>query len=402
MKKIALLIFCFALSSCATSQISALQKNAENATDATLTAVAFSELPNWQNDSVDQAVTALKKSCALFLKRDAATPVKPTEFAGTIAEWQAPCNAVMNVQNDVASARAMLEKHFMPYRITTSLGDVGLFTGYYETMLNGSKTKTAQYNVPLYARPNDLISVDLGEFRPSLAGERIAGKVVGGALKPYADRAAIDRGALQNTPVIAWVDDADAAFFLHIQGSGRVRMTDGSELRVGYDGQNGHVYTAIGRELIARGELTPETTNLESIRAWLRAHPDQAQSLREKNASYVFFKVLEGVDGPLGAQGVALTAERSMAVDPRFIAYGAPIYIDVPHPTYVTRINRLMVAQDTGGAIRGPVRGDVFWGAGAEAERNAGFMKSRGRAWVLLPKSRPATMRIALPVAAGK
>lgn len=371
---------------------------AENATSATYTAVSVNDLPRWWQDQQQQAVTALQKSCAVMMKRSPETPVNPAPVAGTIREWQAPCEAVLKAPNDVGLARNILETYFTPYAIDTPNGNQGLFTGYYETTLNGSRVKTARYNVPLLKRPADLVMVDLGQFRPNLKGERIAGKVVDGNLKPYASRADIENGALNKDKLeLAWVDDADAAFFLHIQGSGRVHFEDGTEMRIGYDGQNGHIYTAIGKELIARGELTPETTNLESIRAWLKAHPAEAPALRQKNESYVFFKILDGDEGPLGAQGVALTATRSLAVDPRFIPYGAPVYVAIPHPTAAIMMNRLMVAQDTGGAIRGPVRGDFFWGSGEAAERNAGYMKSRGRAWVLLPKTRPAQMRIDLP-----
>lgn len=391
-------VLSLAISACQTMPIKGNTTQAENATSVTLTQTPFAQLPGWQQDQQQEALVALKKSCGLFLKRAPETPVHPTELAGKISDWQTACNAVTNFVGDASAARAMLENNFNAYRMDTPNGKNGLFTGYYETMLNGSRVKTARYNVPLYKRPADLVMVDLGEFRPSLKGERIAGKVVAGNLKPYATRAQIESGALNNQNLeIVWVDDADAAFFLHIQGSGRVHLEDGTEIRVGYDGQNGQVYNAIGKELIARGELTPETTNLESIRAWLKAHPTEAVALRQTNPSYIFFKVLDG-EGPLGAQGLALTPERSMAVDPRFIAYGTPVWLDIPHPTQSTRIERLMIAQDTGGAIRGPVRGDFFWGAGAQAERNAGYMKSRGQAWVLLPKTRPATLHVALPV----
>ena len=405
MKKIAaLLLSSFLLVSCAghMPEIAKKPTNAEEATAATLTAVPFGALPGWGDDQQQEAIVALQKSCALFSKRAPETPVNPTEIAGVIRDWQTPCQAVLNFTGDAPAARIMLENHFAAYRIDTEYGSQGLFTGYYETMLSGSRVKTARYNVPLYKRPADLVMVDLGEFRPALKGERIAGKVVSGNLKPYANRADIDNGALKDNPVIAWVDDADAAFFLHIQGSGRVLLENGNVLRVGYDGQNGHIYTAIGKELISRGELTPETTNLESIRAWLKAHPAEAPALRQKNESYVFFKILEG-EGPLGAQGVAITATRSMAVDPRFVAYGTPVWLDIPHPTTPSmQIRRLMVAQDTGGAIRGPVRGDFFWGAGVDAERNAGMMKSRGRMWVLLPKTLSSPRHVALVQAPAK
>lgn len=389
MKKIIALFVCVGLAACS-GMNTRPNTQAEQATQATWTPVSFAALEGWQQDQQQQSMQALKKSCGVFLKRAPETPVNPQPVAGYAKDWQTACTAVAAFNGDAAQARALLETYFVPYKIDTPYGDTGLFTGYYEAMLNGSRVKTARYNVPLYKRPADLVMVDLGEFRPALKGQRIAGKVVSGSLKPYATRAQIDRGSLNNQQLeLVWVDDADAAFFLHIQGSGRVHFEDGTEMRVGYDGQNGHVYNAIGKELIARGELTPETTNLESIRAWLKAHPSEASALRETNPSFIFFKELTE-EGPLGAQGVALTPASSMAVDPRFIPYGAPVWLSIPHPTETgMMIRRLMIAQDTGGAIRGPVRGDFFWGAGPQAEYNAGHMKSRGQAWILLPASLP-------------
>lgn len=371
-----------------------LVTGAENATDMRLTPAAFTALPGWQMDDASGALAAFRKSCAVMMRRDNATAVAPTAIAGRIADWRPACEGAANA-ND---AKSFLNTYFQPYRVETSAGSNGLFTGYYETMLNGSMTRSDTYNVPLYARPDELVMVELGEFREGMKGERIAGRVVDGKLKPFADRAAIDRGALSGRGLeILYVDDADAAFFLHIQGSGRVKMDDGRVLRVGYDGQNGHVYYAIGRDLIARGALTKDNVSLQTIRAWLKAHPAEAAGLRQKNPSYVFFKILESGEGPIGAQNVALTAQRSLAIDPRFIPYGAPVFLDAPHPEQgKPRINRLLIAQDTGGAIRGPVRGDVFWGSDEAAEHAAGLMKSRGQMWVLLPKTLQGPRQVVL------
>jgi membrane-bound lytic murein transglycosylase A len=225
--------------------------------------------------------------------------------------------------------------------------------------------------------------VDLGRFRPAWRGERIAGRVDKGNLVPYSSRAEIEQGALSGRGLeLAWAADTIETFFLQIQGSGRVRLADGGELRVGYDGQNGHPYVALGRVLIDRGLLPREQVTMQSIKAYLRAHPDEAAALMRENPSYVFFRELSG-DGPVGAQGVALTPGRSLAVDRAFVPLGAPVWL------VAEDIARLLVAQDTGGAIRGPVRGDLFWGHGAEAEARAGAMKARGRAWLLLPRESP-------------
>jgi membrane-bound lytic murein transglycosylase A len=372
------------LASCATVQN---KQGAENASDLSLEPASFSQLPGWQNDNPQAALTAFQKSCAVMIKRGNTATVSPTAIGGTIGDWQQACSAAPVATN----AKTFFETYFTPYHMITSNGDEGLFTGYYESMLQGSLTKTAEYNVPLYKHPADLVMVELGDFRPTLKGQRIAGKVIDGKLKPYADRAAIDRGALagQNLEVV-WVNDADAAFFVQVQGSGRVHLTNGQVLHIGYDGQNGHPYQAIGRELIARGELTKENVSLQTINTWLKSHPSQAQELREKNPSYVFFKVIEEDKGAVGAQGVALTPERSLAVDPKFIPYGTPIFLNAPHPLG-GQIRHLLIAQDTGGAITGPVRGDVFWGTGSQAEQAAGLMKSRGQAWILLPKTLTGT-----------
>lgn len=390
----------FIVASCQTAKVAG--HKAEDATRADYMPVAYQDVPGWKGENFDEALGALRKSCAVLLKRPSSATVNPTAVAGTVGDWLFACNA-LNAKTPVA-ARSYFENYFTPYKINTPNGDQGLFTGYYEKIIRGSRTRTARYNVPIYKRPSDLVMVELGDFKPEWKGQRIGGSVIDGKLKPYADRKTIDNGALQNKHLeLAWSDDADAVFFLHVQGSGRVIMEDGSVMRIGYDGQNGQPYKAIGRELIARGALTPETTSLETIRQWLIAHPSEAAQLRWTNPSYVFFKELPADDasGPLGAQGVALTPQRSLAIDPRFVPYGAPVFLDIAQPIQKdARLQRLMIAQDTGGAIRGPVRGDVFWGAGdwdSAAAKIAGVMKSRGSAYVLLPKTLQGQLSVVLP-----
>jgi len=243
------------------------------------------------------------------------------------------------------------------------------------------------------APPGDIISVELGLFSADFDGERVRGRLVGNRLEPYFSRGEIERGALDGRALeLAWVDDPIKKFFLQIQGSGLVRLDDGRLLRVGYADQNGRVYRAIGRDLIEMGELTREEVSLQTIDAWLRANPDRAEEIMDKNPSYVFFQLLgeaDELEGPLGAQGVPLQAGRSLAVDRRFIPYGAPIWLETtaPLPDGEQVLRRLMIAQDTGGAIRGGVRGDVFWGAGDLAEFVAGHMNNRGSYYVMLPKA---------------
>lgn len=361
----------------------------------TLTAVGYGDLPGWADDRTADALPALARSCARLKSLPPDRPVGPNGIGGTIADWQQPCARLAEVAaGDQTAARSFLQSWFTPYAAGNNGNRQGLFTGYYEVELEGSRTSGPDYPVPLYKRPSDLVSVDLGEFAERWKGERIAGRVQDGRLKPFEDRAAIEAGALRGKVAeLVWLKDPIAAFFLHIQGSGRVRLPDGAEMRVGYAAQNGHKYVAIGKELIDRGALKREEVSLQTIRDWLRANPAEAQALMNRNPSYVFFQELKG-DGPNGAQGVALTPERSLAVDAKFLPYGVPVWLDAEDPVESgRRLRRLLIAQDTGGAIRGPVRGDVFWGHGAEAERKAGVMKSAGSYYLLLPK----TVRVPQP-----
>jgi membrane-bound lytic murein transglycosylase A len=355
----------------------------------TLAPVSFADLPGWSADRVAEAVPAFQRSCARFKTVPADRPVGPGGIGGKAADWQAVCAGLAALPSgDEAAARRFFESAFVPYAAGNNGNRGGLFTGYYEIELEGSRRPDPAYPVPLYNRPADRVMVDLGDFAERWKGERTAGRVVDGRLKPFEDRAAIEAGALKGkTPELAWLKDPVGAFFLHIQGSGRLRLPDGTEMRVGYAAQNGHKYVAIGRELIDRGELKREEVSLQTIRDWLHAHPDQAAQLMNKNPSYVFFKELDG-DGPIGAQNVALTPGRSLAVDSKFLPYGVPVWLDAEDPlSKGERLRRLLVAQDTGGAIRGPVRGDVFWGHGTDAELRAGVMKSPGEYYILLPRT---------------
>lgn len=349
-----------------------------------LKATNFSQLPGWQADSVAAALPALEKSCARIAKKDAAKTFGPT-YIGVYADWQAAC-ATLPQNADDAAARSWFEATFTPYEIWDEDRD-GLFTGYYEPLLNGASEKSDKYNIPLYARPDDLITVNLGDFRESLKGETVMGRVTGEKLVPYYTRREIEGGKIDGTEKIIWVDNAVDAFFLHIQGSGQVRMEDGTVLRVGYAAANGRAYTAIGKSMLDKGYLQKGDVSMQSIRKWLAENPDKAADVMNINESYVFFRKLDG-DGPLGAEGVALTPGRSLAVDRKKLPYGAPVYIDAAPPEAGDApMQRLMIAQDTGGAIRGAVRGDVFWGAGDVAAHKAGLMKSAGQDYLLLPKN---------------
>jgi peptidoglycan lytic transglycosylase A len=343
----------------------------------TLTPARFADLPAWQQDETAAALPAFARSCAVLAK---AAPGARLGLAGRAEDWRAACAALPQSADD-AAARRYFEAWFRPWQAGNNGAADGLFTGYYEPELRGARQPGNGFDTPLLRRPRDLVSVDLGRFRPELRGEHIAGRVVDGRLEPYATRAEIESGGLGKEAVpLLWVNDPVAAFFLQIQGSGRVLLRDGSMVRVGYDGQNGWPYLPVGRLLVERGALTRDDVSLQSIRAWIKAHPVEGKALMDEDASFVFFRRLTG-EGPLGSEGVALTPGRSLAVDRRFVPLGVPVYLDAGDG-----LRRLLVAQDTGGAIRGPVRGDVFWGPGAEAEARAGAMKARGRYYLLLPK----------------
>jgi membrane-bound lytic murein transglycosylase A len=361
---------------------------ADESAPLVLKPASYAELPGWGGDDLAAVVPALQRSCERVSKKDPDANVGLLEQAGRYVDWQGICldlNALNLADNE--AVRLFFERHFQPYAAYAGETQEGLFTGYYEASLRGSRTQGGAYLTPLHARPDDLVMVNLGQFREELKGQRIAGRVVDGNLKPYEDRAAIVSGNWpHNDKILAWVDDPVDAFFVQVQGSGVVQMEDGSAMRIGYDGQNGHIYYAIGKELIKRGHLTKDHVSMQAIREWLAANPAEAVEIMNTNRSYVFFRTLEK-EGPEGGEGVVLTPERSLAVDHSKIPYGVPVWVDIAPPMEgAEKLNRLMIAQDTGGAIRGAVRGDVFWGYGERAEAMAGPMKSKGRYWLLLPR----------------
>ncbi len=305
--------------------------------------------------------------------------------------WRAACaDAAATPVTDDASARRLLESSFVAWRLANPDGRTeGLVTGYYEPLLRGSRVKQPPFVYPLYAPPDDLLTVDLSAVNPDLRNLRLRGRLQGRKVVPYWSRAEIESGA---APVagkeLVWVDDPIEAFFLQIQGSGRVRLTNGEIVRLGYADQNGHPYQSIGRTLVERGELLPGEASMQAIQAWAASHTDRLPELLNQNPSYVFFRELALPDpaaGPLGALGVPLTPQRSIAVDPRYVPLGAPVFIATTWPSSDLPLNRLVIAQDTGGAIRGPVRADYFWGFGPDAGALAGRMRQPGALWVLLP-----------------
>jgi membrane-bound lytic murein transglycosylase A len=360
--------------------------------------VAFDRLNGWGADDPSGALLAFRHSCGALRRRSQTDPIGPGPAFGQVGDWLPACAAAdaQAASISAADARAFFESWFQPFRVSDSGNPTGLFTGYYEPVLHGSRQERGPYQVPLHAPPPDLLRIDLGRFNPDLAGQAIWGRFADGAFVPYYSRAEIDQGALAGRKLeLLWVDDPIAKFFLQIQGSGQVRLDDGSVVRVGYAAQNGRPYRAIGRDLIEIGALPREQVTLQTIRGWLRAHPTDAAAMMARNPSYIFFEEhpeLAAEDGPLGSQGVSLTAGRSLAVDRRFLPLGAPIWLDTSaplpdRPDQAAPFRRLLIAQDTGGAIKGVVRGDIFWGAGEAAEAIAGRMRAEGGLALLLPKS---------------
>src|SRR5574340_833151 len=345
----------------------------------TLKPVAWSAVEFWQDDAVKDAWPALLQSCSTLVKQTA---------------WQAVCaEATSMPAPDNATARAFFEQYFQPWQATQEDGSAeGLVTGYYEPLLKGARTRSARARFPLYAAPDDLITVDLAGVYPELKNLRLRGRLVGNKLVPYPTRKEIEAAngnGFKGKP-IAWAEDPVDLFFLQIQGSGRIELPDGSHMRVGYADQNGHPYLSIGKLLVERGELKLEQASMQGIKDWGAKNPDKLPDLLASNPSFVFFRELpNGLTGPLGALGVPLTGGRSIAVDARFIPLGAPVFLATTQPNSPLPLNRLVMAQDTGGAIRGGVRADFFWGFGNEAGELAGRMKQRGRMWVLLPKDFP-------------
>lgn len=325
-----------------------------------------------------RALLAFRISCpTLTRRRDQSGLTQP-------GDWAAACDTAARTVE--ADAVRFFEENFEPVQVGS--GDA-FATGYYEPEIAGSRTRQPGFEVPVYKRPDDLVDVDLGLFSEEMKGKRVRGRVDGRQLVPYADRAEIEKGALSGRGLeIAWAADPVEFFFLQIQGSGRLRLPDGSVMRIGYDGQNGRDYTGIGRLMRERGLLAPGQGSMQGIMAWLRANPEAGRDLMRENRSWIFFKELTG-PGPLGALGLPVTGRASVAVDPAFVPLGAPVILamDRPEP------NGLWIAQDTGGAIKGANRFDTFWGAGEEARTLAGGMSARGKALILLPKGILARQR---------
>ncbi len=378
------------LAACAVRPVPETDKPVAIDTYLKLAATHFDKIPGWIGDRQSEALPVFLKSCEKLKTLTPEQRLKPNMVSRHVADWLPACAAAGHVRagNEI-EAQYFFETHFTPYltRDNATGRSRGLFTGYYEPELRGAWQPDTTYRYPIYGRPKDLVSIDLGNFRPEWKGRKIAGRLSDNKLTPYPTRADIDGGVLKGKQLeLLWVDNAIDRFFLHVQGSGRVVLKDGTVTRIGYAGRNGRRYTPIGRELVARGILTQDKVSMQSIQTWLAANPLAGTELMQKNESYIFFRILKE-DGPIGAQGVQLTPGRSLAVDRAFISLGVPIWLNTTEPGKSKKpLRRLVIAQDTGSAIKGPVRGDLFVGYGAAAGAMAGQMKQKGTYYLLLPK----------------
>jgi membrane-bound lytic murein transglycosylase A len=345
----------------------------------TYTPVPFADVPGWDDDDHLAALRAFLKSCGRLLPA-------ARERAGGDA-LSAACLAAGKIGKPTrASAKAFFEEHFVANAVTHG-GPAGLLTGYYEPMIPGSRTPEGVFQTPIYKRPPELASLEEGER--GAAGGGGQGHNSRKASEPFATRAEIDQGALKGRDLeLLYCADPVDVFFMQIQGSGRVKLTDGSIVRVHYDGKNGHPYTSIGRYLIDKGLLAADKISLGALSRWLKVDPERGRQVMWQNASYVFFRELKSTEakGPLGALNAPLTSGRSLAVDPAYHSLGLPIYVNAPAAAPLTSFRRLMIAQDVGSAIKGPERGDIYFGSGDAAGRLAGATKRAGAFIVLLPR----------------
>jgi len=356
--------------------------------------VSYSELEGWAATDPRLARDAFARSCTRLSGLPVGEAMTGAGHGGTAGDWIESCRHIP-LSGNAALVRRWFEDNFVPVAISSQGEREGLFTGYYEPELEGSRKMAGPFRIPVYGRPDDLVDADLGAFRETLRGERISGRVVDRKLVPYFTRAEIDHFGLPHAPTLFFAEDPASVFFLQIQGSGRVHFADGLVERVAYDGQNGLPYTPIGRILLESGQIARAKMSMQAIKSWIDSHPFKSANVMEKDRSFVFFKELplgNAALGSPGAEGVPLTPDASIAVDERLNVLGAPYYIvaKVPDadPARPDRaLDQLVVAQDIGGAIRGGVRADVFFGYGKLAESLAGRMKSRGFLYVLLPRA---------------
>lgn len=353
-----------------------------------LNSIAFADLSGWEDDDHGAALAVFRLSCGEILDRGRGFARSPA-FGGARDDWLKVCRRALTAQQP---ARQFFESEFVAVRVSDPDRPQGLFTGYFEPEVKGSRTRGGPYQVPLYRRPGDLEAFDAAALK---ATGLAYGRRIGNDPAPYHSRKEIESGALSGKNLeLVWLTDWADAFFLQIQGSGRVRLEDGSLMRLAFAAKTGLPYTAVGGILADRGDIARSEVSMQSIRQWMAEHPEAARELMWQNQSYVFFREIEASDpalGPPGAQQVPLTPLRSLAVDRAYWAFGTPVWLNADVPSgpsgAIEPLRRLLIAQDTGTAIKGRVRGDVFWGTGEAAAQVAGYMKSPGTMVALLPNA---------------
>lgn len=351
----------------------------------------FSRIKFWEADNHKHALAVFLQSCE---KWNTFSSDRDLGIAGKISDWRVLCDKarmLTSESNKNKEYKAFFEKYFTPYQLISNAQDQGLFTGYYEILLDGSMKHGGKYQYPLYQRPRGLVQFNVNDFIPDAESQMIFGLVKGKKLIPVPPREKIEQGAIKTLEPLMYLSDGVDGFFLHIQGSGKVRMDDGTMVNVGYAGKNGKPYTAVGKLLYRDGHLDRSQLNAIAIREWLKEHPKLARGYMNQNESFIFFRRLSNdLSGPIGSLGVPLTPRRSLAVDTRYVPLGIPVWVDIDlseSASSETRFTGLMMAQDTGSAIKGGIRGDIFFGFGKYAELMASHFKQEGTMHILLPKS---------------
>jgi membrane-bound lytic murein transglycosylase A len=361
-----------------------------NRNDLPLQTISFHQLPGWKEADTRTSLQAFKISCKILLKKKPDSPAGSPYIPLSAKDWYPACLAAFQVNaSSSAETKKFFEQWFKPVEFFNHKPAQGLFTGYYMPLVHGSLIKTDRYHVPVYTKPDDLVIVDLGMFDKGLSNRHLFGRLEKGRLLPYFTRKQINQGAIsKSAPVVVWLENDIDRFFLEIEGSGLVALPDGSTILLGYTAQNGKPYTAIAHVLIEKGVMTRENASMQGIREYLESHPEESEQIMNQNQSFVFFVKLPGHSAK-GVQKIDLTPGYSLAIDRQWIPIGTPVWLDTTRPDTQDqtqhKLQRLMIAQDVGGAIRGMVRGDVFWGAGEKATEIAGKMKNPGYYWLLLP-----------------
>lgn len=379
-----LILVAICLNACSKEEETPAEEQPAVATGLELVKKSFAELDGWKDEDFAALIDVFAKNCRQIMKikndflADSAVMVETSAYQKICSDF-----ATKKIKNQT-QMRYFIEANFVPYAVVYDGSADGKFTSYYEAEIRASLEPDKTYKYPIYGRPNDLVEADLRDFDADLPSVKLSGRVENGKFVPYFDRAHIENNTI-DAPVVLWGDDLVDIHFMQIQGSAVAKLNDGSELRIAYAHNNGRKFKGIGRILLDKGLLQPGEVSMPKIREWLRNNPEQAAQIMAENERYIFHRISDA-DGPVGAFGVSLTAGRSLAVDPQYIPLGALLWLDTKSPDN-EKIQKIVFAQDIGGAIKGAVRGDYFWGHGEEALKHAGRMNTVGQYYILLPKA---------------